>query len=263
MQARHLKNKGRIDGITSKQKSTTLTTQIFQKFGKAPSKENPIIPQQITLSRKLAPSLPKHPGAGNMTENAVSTGHGSHSRNFTANRRLGNQEPGYEFAVGSRNHKLQDLRQQIAIRENELKLKSAHLSKQSASNRQYAALKVNRDIVGKHQLNSDDPGEANRSMSKRLKVDGPSYAQRNPEVNLLPSKSISAPKELMLETSNKGVVDSVQKTSSTGLTQKRVVRWKSKDTEKVDIAGDLNSNKQAGQHLYYIVNHFGILQLNK
>ncbi|KAJ7971298.1 putative Zinc finger C3H1 domain-containing protein [Quillaja saponaria] len=95
---------------------------------------NKAMPKKVSLSRTFISSMTKIHGSNTRGTGPSSLGQGSRARNLNnLNRNLASREHAGDLGLGPNDTKLQDLRQQIALRENELKLKATQQNKESAS----------------------------------------------------------------------------------------------------------------------------------
>lgn len=146
-----------------------------KKSGKPPvslTKTNPLQETAKNVSKVRPEKSTSHPtnlssrlkgriGVNSRTIGAFAFEQGSGIRNcnILLNKSLGNQERGINQDVGWRNNQLQDLRQQIALRESELKLKASQQNNDVARNYQPTSAHV-------AQLELKEP------ETKRIKVGG-------------------------------------------------------------------------------------------
>lgn len=246
------KNKGRIEIIQGNGKPSALTTGGPKKYCKVPRNINLNMSKQPSLSRKIVPSLIKNHGANKRGEGVLSGGQGINSRNNINNKRKEGQDFG--FGLGSKQLELQDLRHQIALRESELKLRSAQLNKPSASVafKNSEAPNSSQDSIRRLVPKSADAARSGlrEPPSKRLKLGLSSYAGQRLEQGRPAARSLSPPKSLTLGSCKMNKVDNVEKASSAGVTESSIIRWKRQDGESVMMASqDLHENKQDGNTL--------------
>ncbi|XP_031378698.1 uncharacterized protein LOC116194112 isoform X2 [Punica granatum] len=226
---KQFKNEGRIGATHGIRKPSTLTTERPKKYGKVARNVNQTMAKRPSLSRTFLPSLVKNQGANRRADDL---------RSNIVNKRMEGLDLGIDYGIGSKNLKLQDLRHQIALRESELKLRSAQLNRQptSGARQESEALNSSKDSVRK--LKSADVAEIGAKVppSKRLKVGPSSYARQSVERPV--ARSVSPPKASMLERSKAGRVDRVQKQKapSAGMTESSTVRSKRQDSERVVVA---------------------------
>ncbi|XP_050899547.1 uncharacterized protein LOC127106286 [Lathyrus oleraceus] len=134
------------------------------------------MPKKLPSNRTIISSTTKIPILNSKGAGSWSLGQGSRARNFsTMNRTLASRERGRDQGAVSNDNKLQDLRHQIALRESELKLKTAQLSKESALvlGRDQNAMSLKNDKTKKNIPVSSgaaqlEPKEPDR---KRMKLD--------------------------------------------------------------------------------------------
>ncbi|KAF2318715.1 hypothetical protein GH714_010255 [Hevea brasiliensis] len=149
----------------------------------------------------------------------------------------------FHSRLGSNTTKLWDFRQQIALRERELKLKAAQENEESASvsGRDCTAVKLGSDTVGKYNAVSADVGqiEVKEPDGKRLKVSGSYSTQLASErrQEMLAVKSVLPLKEQAVESStlqDRNTVDHNQKESPTRRAESSVVKWQKQDNKRVE-----------------------------
>uniref|UniRef100_A0A0R0F5L3 Putative zinc-finger domain-containing protein n=1 Tax=Glycine max TaxID=3847 RepID=A0A0R0F5L3_SOYBN len=186
--------------------STKRTSSSLEKPNKLRQTSLPKeVPKRLSLSRTFVSSLTKIPGSNSKGVGSVPLVQGSRARNFNpVNKNLANRERGRDQGVVSNDNKLQDLRQQIALRESELKLKAAQQNKESASvlGRDHSAIN-SKNMARKSTPVSSGPAqlEPKEPDRKRLKVStsyGTSQAvDSQQEVPVV--KSLLPPKDSTLE----------------------------------------------------------------
>ena len=146
---------------------------------------NKVMPKKLSSSRTFTPSMNSIQGANSKGAGPSTVDQGSRGRNLNAlNKNFASRERGFDQSVGLNNNKLQDLRQQIALREIELKYKSALQTKESAlvPYRDHNATNLSNntarrfDATGANSLQSE-PKEPDK---KRLKVRGSFNTQPSP-----------------------------------------------------------------------------------
>ncbi|KAM4104531.1 hypothetical protein ACJW30_06G165000 [Castanea mollissima] len=154
-------------------------------LGKSARNINKVMPKKLSSSRTFMPSMNSIQGANSKGAGPSTVDQGSRGRNLNAlNKNFGSRERGFDQSVGLNNNKLQDLRQQIALREIELKYKSALQTKESAlvPYRDHNATNLSNNTArrfnatGANSLRSE-PREPDK---KRLKVRGSFNTQRSP-----------------------------------------------------------------------------------
>ncbi|XP_031270397.1 uncharacterized protein LOC116128784 isoform X2 [Pistacia vera] len=201
---------------------------------------NKIIPKKLSSNRIFVSSMTKiHGGA-----NSRAAEQGSRVRNINnPNKKLGSQERGFDPGVGLKNSKLQDLRQQIALRESELKLKAAQQNKDLAvvQCRDYHAMNLGKEAARKYQLPSADVGQLERKVpdKKRLKVSG-SYSHRitsDSHQEIPAAISIMPVKEPTLENSmrDRNKVDHIQKDIPVSRIESSIVKQHKQDDKRIDV----------------------------
>ncbi|XP_030512546.1 uncharacterized protein LOC115726702 isoform X2 [Rhodamnia argentea] len=233
--------------MNGNQKPPTLARKTSKKLGYPTRDSKQMMSKKNPSSRTFIHPKTKNQGANNGIGSAPSIGQGSTSRSLSMlNQKLECQEHGSDHVVGSRNLELQDLRQQIALRETELKLKLAHQNKQSVfgSLRNSYSLNLNRNPGGisvtasPHLPRSlDFPQlDAKEPPRKRLKVGVSSYAQRCVEQSTTAAKLCPPPKDLLLETGKMDKADHGPKPNSMNMTELSVTRCEMRDSERVVMA---------------------------
>ncbi|KAK6933210.1 putative zinc-finger domain [Dillenia turbinata] len=136
-------------------------------------------PKKGSLSRIFSSAINKNQGVNSRNAGSSMVDCGLHARNFNSlQRTFGNREHGFKQVLNPNTTKLQDLRQQIAMRENELKLKSQQIKEKIPTlSRDDSRINQNKDAGKKPKAPSannfqSDPGEPQK---KRIKV-GESYS---------------------------------------------------------------------------------------
>jgi hypothetical protein len=175
-----------------------------------------------------------------------SVGQGSQVKKFNSiKRNLANLEHGLELGVDLNSTKVRDLRQQIALRERELKLKAASQKKESpsVSGKDYKSTNISIAAARKsnaafYEVGQLAPKEPDR---KRLKVGGSYSKQLNSDGQQkmlattynLPSKE-QAPESSGLQDRN--MDDYSQNERLMKVTKSSVVKWERQDCRRVDIS---------------------------
>ncbi|XP_030489241.2 uncharacterized protein LOC115705912 isoform X1 [Cannabis sativa] len=139
-----------------------------------------VIPKRLPLNRTYISPVAKIPGPNVSGAGALPAEHSNRMRKVNSvNKNVSSQERGFGQGVGLNNSKLQDLRQQIALRESELKLKSAQRSKEAVSLRDENAVSLPSDAVRKIGATSAKSAqrESKEPEKKRVKVTG-SYSNQ-------------------------------------------------------------------------------------
>ncbi|XP_024020478.1 uncharacterized protein LOC21409015 isoform X4 [Morus notabilis] len=197
------------------------------------------MPKRLSLNRTFISAIAKTPGPNFISAGASSAEQGNRVRKFNSlSKNLQSRECGYDQGMNLNVSKLQDLRQQIALRESELKLKSAQRSKESASFRDDNALTVHSDATRKLGATSAKSSqiEPKEPDKKRAKVSGSYSTQLNAVVpkEAGGGKSILLLKEPAMQNNN--VLDTIKfdhghKGVSLGRIESSIVKWK-KQNEK-------------------------------
>lgn len=247
-ETKQFKNKGSMGTIHGNRKPSTLTTGGTKMYCKAPRNINLNMSKQPSLSHTFVPTMIKNHGGYRRVDDVFSGGQGINSRNNIVNKRMDGQDHGW--SLGSKKLELLDLRHQIALRENELKLRSAQLNKPSISGacRDSEALNSSQDSGRRLISKSADAAELGprEPPSKRPKV-GPSYyTGRSLEQERPAARSLSPPKSLMLGSSKMNKLDHVQKASSIGATELSIARWNGQDGSVVRASREPHESKQEG-----------------
>ncbi|MBA0666088.1 hypothetical protein Goklo_002542 [Gossypium klotzschianum] len=220
------------------QRPLTSSAPKLNKLGQTSTNTTRAIPKK-PLSRTFISSMTKINGGANPRIAVSSVDQGSQIRSFNPrNKSLACQDLLSEQGVVSNNSKLQDLRQQIALRESELKLKAAQQHKEIV-----LTSTMNLDNGGGRKWNatsaygSVDPKEPDK---KRLKLGDSNFTQSNsgaqPEVHHVKSNLVS--KDQKLETKSlqsKDKVDHSKKVDPVSKT-KSSIKWKKKDDKRVDVS---------------------------
>ncbi|CAK7325646.1 unnamed protein product [Dovyalis caffra] len=205
------------------------------------------IPKKSSMSRTFNSSMTKINGVANSRGvSSSSVGQGSQVKNFNSiKRNLASQEHGLEQGGDLNSTKVRDLRQQIALRERELKLKAAAQNKESASvsSKDYKSMNISSGAARKsnaafYEVGQLAPEEPDR---KRLKVDGSYSKQLNSDgqQKMLVATSDLPSKENALESSSfqdKSMGDCSQKERPSKRTDSNVVKWERPDFRRVDIS---------------------------
>ncbi|XP_039051686.1 uncharacterized protein LOC120193179 isoform X2 [Hibiscus syriacus] len=218
------------------QRPLTLSAQKINNLGQTSRNITRVIPKK-PLSRTFTSSMTKTNGGANSKVLVSSVDQGSQVRYFNSrNKNVACQDLMPEQGVVSNSSKLQDLRQQIALRESELKLKAQHketatMNLENSGGRKWIATSV--------YAGSIDPKEPQK---KRLKAGDSNFTQSNsgaqPEVRYV--KSNSVPKDQKMETNNFHFKDKVEQSKKVAPVSKAMpsVKWKKKDDKLVDISSD-------------------------
>ncbi|XP_021647068.2 uncharacterized protein LOC110640171 isoform X2 [Hevea brasiliensis] len=259
MAEKALEIKQNTAGVDGTRRLPSLSSEKSSKLQKTARNVNKVMPKKLSLSRTFISSTAKiNGGAHSRSAGPSSIDQGSLVRNFnTMNRKFTSPEHSFDQGLGLNNTKLRDLRQQIALRERELKLKAIHQNKESASvsGRDYTVVNLGADTVRKSNailvdVRQREPKESDR---KRLKVSGSYSTQlasdRRQEITAV--KSIIPLKEHALLNSalpDRNMVDHSQKESPSRRAESSDVKWQKQDDKRVDISSEniprvnINSN---------------------
>lgn len=220
------------------QRPLTSSAPKLNKLGQTSTNTTRAIPKK-PLSHTFISSMTKINGGANPRVAVSSVDQGSQVRSFNPhNKNLACQDLLSEQGVVSNNSKLQDLRQQIALRESELKLKAAQQHKEivltSTMNLDNSG---GRKWIATSAYGSVDPKEPDK---KRLKLGDSNFTQSNsgaqPEVHHVKSSLVS--KDQKLETNSlqsKYKVDHSKKVDPVSKI-KSSIKWKKKDDKLVDVS---------------------------
>ncbi|KDO67695.1 hypothetical protein CISIN_1g000307mg [Citrus sinensis] len=213
-------NTTRVDGSGRPPTSSAVKVKNLQQTARNVSKA---IPKKLSPSRTLTTTR-NHGGANSWVSRPPSVDQRSRVRNFSIKTKLGSLECGDQ--VGLRNSKLQDLRQQIALRESELKLKAAQQNKDLVI-----------DSCENYHLGRLDQKEPDK---KRLKVSG-SYSHRlttDGRQDIPATKSTvpvkePTPERSSLQDGNK--VDRSQKDIPRSRIESEIVKWDKQNGKQVHV----------------------------
>ncbi|XP_056161252.1 uncharacterized protein LOC115673039 isoform X2 [Syzygium oleosum] len=233
--------------MNGNQKPPILARKTSKKLGYPTRDVKQMMSKRLPSSRTFIHPKTKNQGANNGIGSAPSIGQGSAGRSLSMlNQKSECQEHGSDYVIGSRNLELQDLRQQIALRETELKLKLAHQNRHPVlgSFKNSYSLNLNRNSGGISVTTSADLPrsvdfpqlDTKEPPRKRLKAGVSSYAQRCVEQATTGAKLCPPPKDLLLETSKMDKVDHGPKANSTNMTEPSVTRCEIQDSERVPMA---------------------------
>ncbi|KAL5569130.1 hypothetical protein UlMin_025705 [Ulmus minor] len=208
-----------------------------------------VVPKRSSsLNPRFTPPVVKNRGFNSRGTGTSSVDQGYRVRNFNSlNKNQANRERGFDQGMGLNNSKLQDLRQQIALRENELKLKSSQLSKEVASFRDDSAMSLHSDATRKLGASYAESvlRELKEPEKKRAKVIGSYSTQLNSvsPVEVPVGKSTLQLKETAMENNDmqeKFKFDHGQKASSVGISESRIVKWqKQKDKQVAGVSENI------------------------
>lgn len=212
---------------------------------------NKVVPKKMSLNRTFVASTAKTQGTNFRGAGLSSIEQGNRVGKFNAlNKNLKSQDHGYDKGAGLNNNKLQDLRQQIALRESELRLKSAQRCKEVASYRDDNAMSIHSDATRKYgtiytQNVQIEPREPEK---KRAKVSG-SYLNKpnlvGPQENFTPKSGLPSKEPVMENNNQQDAIKSDHgwKGISVGRTESSVGKWKKHNDERV---GRISENISVG-----------------
>ena len=239
---------------------TKLNTTVVNENGRLPSTSSTkssmsqqatrnvnSIPKKSSMSCSFNSSMTKTNRVANSRgAGSSSVGQGSQVKKFNSiKRNLASLEHGLELGVDLNSTKVRDLRQQIALRERELKLKAASQNKESPSvyGKDYKSTNISIAAARKsnaafYEVGQLAPKEPDR---KRLKVGGSYSKQLNSDGQQkmlattynLPSKE-QAPESSGLQDRN--MDDYSQNERLMKVTKSSVVKWERQDCRRVDIS---------------------------
>ncbi|PON49464.1 Tetratricopeptide-like helical domain containing protein [Parasponia andersonii] len=226
--------KSSIIGVVSNQKPPAPSNS---KLNKQVSNAtvSKVMPKRLSLSRTFVSSMPKIPGSNSRGAGALSVEQGHQVRKFTSlDKNLSSRERGRDQGMGLDNSKLQDLRQQIARRESELKLKFARRSKEAVSFRDDNAVSLPSDAARKIDVISAKSSrrEPKEPDKKRAKVTDQLNSIGQQEASV--GRFISPLKEPAMQNNN--IADTTkfdpgQRGNSVGRTESGIVKWHQKKGE--------------------------------
>ncbi|KAL2329609.1 hypothetical protein Fmac_017190 [Flemingia macrophylla] len=207
----------RLDSSIKRISSSLEKSNKLQQIAKSVPKG---VLKRSSLNRTFIPPVTKIPGSNSKSARSIPPVQGPRAPNFNPlNKNLANRERGRDQGVVSNDNKLQDLRHQIALRENELKLKAAQQNKESASvlgrdhkamNSKNGARKNTPVSSGSAQLEPKEPDRKRLKLSTSYSTSQAVDSQQ--EVPAI--KSILPPKHYTLEKDyrqEKNKVDNGQK----------------------------------------------------
>ncbi|WCJ19563.1 hypothetical protein M5689_001848 [Euphorbia peplus] len=163
-------NRVLVDG---NQRVSSLLSAKSSKIQPTARNVNKVLPKNLSISRTFVSSATKV----NRSAKSSTVDVGPRVRNFSIMKRNSvTQESAFDQGVISNNSKLLDLRQQIALRERELKLKTAQPKKESATvvHRDNMAMSVGADTAKKSNAITEVGGklEVKEPDRKRARVSG-------------------------------------------------------------------------------------------
>ncbi|XP_016650143.1 PREDICTED: uncharacterized protein LOC103332619 isoform X3 [Prunus mume] len=156
--------KSHVTGVVANGKPPTSSFARSNILRQTARNVDKVMPKKMSMNRTFISSMTKIRGVNSRDSGPSSVNQGSRVRNFnTMNKNVVSRERGYDQGVGLNNSKLQDLRQQIALRESELKLKSAQRTKESITHEASKSSARYSDVI---------EGEPKEPDKKRMKVGG-------------------------------------------------------------------------------------------
>ncbi|CBI31708.3 unnamed protein product, partial [Vitis vinifera] len=267
----------RVDGNKRTPASSVRKSEMLER---TTGTETKMVPKKVPLSRRFIQST-KAKGFNSRNAGPLLIEQGSRVGNFSAlNKNLAKRDREVTQGVFLNNSKLQDLRQQIALRESELKLKSAQQNKEivsqqnketvSGSCKDNNSMNLNNSTTGKSRSTSIDIQqlEPKEPDGKRLKVSGTYSRQINSNLDdrhdVPAAKSLLGLKEPASQSS--GLLDRdkidhsyCEKEVPANRTQSSIVKWKKQDEKRpavslenlrkngADNIGDSQSDRNARQ----------------
>ncbi|XP_034704624.1 uncharacterized protein LOC117928737 [Vitis riparia] len=267
----------RVDGNKRTPASSVRKSEMLER---TTGTETKMVPKKVPLSRRFIQST-KAKGFNSRNTGPLLIEQGSRVGNFSAlNKNLAKRDREVTQGVFLNNSKLQDLRQQIALRESELKLKSAQQNKEivsqqnketvSGSCKDNNSMNLNNSTTGKSRSTSIDIQqlEPKEPDGKRLKVSGTYSRQINSNLDdrhdVPAAKSLLGLKEPASQSS--GLLDRdkidrsyCEKEVPANRTQSSIVKWKKQDEKGpavslenlrkngADNIGDSQSDRNARQ----------------
>ncbi|KAF7825249.1 uncharacterized protein G2W53_016413 [Senna tora] len=177
-QEKTVESKGNTSRLENNQKPLTSSLTKSYKLHNNARNVHKSAPKKLPVTHNTISSVTKIHAPNSKGVGSLSLGQGSRARNFnTLNKNLASHERKNDQGAVSNNNKLQDLRQQIALRESELKLKAVQQNKEPASvlGRDHNAIKLKSDPARKYTSSENAQLEPKEPDRKRLKL-GRSYA---------------------------------------------------------------------------------------
>ncbi|VVA12429.1 PREDICTED: ZEAMMB73_Zm00001d030666 [Prunus dulcis] len=156
--------KSHVTGVVANGKPPTSSFARSNILRQTARNVDKVMPKKMSMNRTFISSMTGIRGVDSRDSGPSSVNQGSRVRNFNSmNKNVVSRERGYDQGVGLNNSKLQDLRQQIALRESELKLKSAQRTKESITHEASKSSARYSDVI---------EGEPKEPDKKRMKVGG-------------------------------------------------------------------------------------------
>ncbi|GLT93094.1 hypothetical protein SLE2022_109000 [Rubroshorea leprosula] len=232
-----VENKSNLTGV----KPAVSSVEKLKKLGHNTRNVNKVMPKQLPLNRTGGSSMTKtFGGANSRGVGPSSMSKGSRVKYFNTQRKSSaSHEHGNNQAVSLNSSKLRDLRQQIALRESELKLKSAQNKEMIL-----AAVRDSNpmDLCNKKWILASADGnlsEPKEPDNKRLKVGESDFIHINldgqgeiPAVKILLSKEPELKKSSVQD---RNEVEQRQKIISMSTPESSIVRQHKHDDRVVDI----------------------------
>ena len=252
-----LQTKGDAVTVDGNKRPTAPSVRKSEMLERTIGTETKAVPKKVPLSRKVI-QWTKTKGFNSRNAGPLLIEQGSRVGNFGAlNKNLAKREREVSQGVFLNNSKLQDLRQQIAIRESELKLKSAQQNKEivsqqsketvSGSCKDNNLMNLNNGTTRKSRSTSTDiqQSEPKDPNGKRLKVSGAYSRQLNSNVDdrqdVPTAKSLVGLKEPTSQSSGPLDRDKTdhrycEKEIPADRTQSNIVKWKKQDEKRSAVS---------------------------
>ncbi|KAL7228845.1 hypothetical protein ACSBR2_007518 [Camellia fascicularis] len=125
--------KGNAQGMDGNRRPHTSAVPESQILQRTTRNESRVMPRKVSLSRTFVSSMTKINGPNSRNGQSLVEQRARFRISNTLNKKLADREHGGNQNMHLNSSKLQDLRQKIAIREKELKLKSAQQNKETVS----------------------------------------------------------------------------------------------------------------------------------
>ncbi|KAL6126603.1 hypothetical protein ACLB2K_074650 [Fragaria x ananassa] len=234
-----LQTKSNITRVNANGKPPISSIAKPNKLGQPARNVNKVMPKKLSMNRTFITSMLNIGGVNSRDSVPSSVEQRSRAGNFySMNKNIVNRERGNE---------LKDLRQQIALKETELKLKESELklkssqrTKESGTCQDENAKGLQRDGAGKCSTGDSDglQIEPKEPDKKRLKVSGtfstqltaPSPQELPVAKPLLPSKTTAVENHTQLDSSK---IDCVQKENQARPTESSIVKWQNPNDKHV------------------------------
>lgn len=221
------------------------------------STSSKVMPKRLSLNQTFISAIAKTPGSNFSSAGTSSVEQGYRVRKFNSiSKNLPSRERGHDHGMDLNISKLQDLRQQIALRESELKLKSAQRNKEAASFRDDNAISLHSDVTRKLGATSvksaqTEPKEPDK---KRAKVGG-SYS--NQMSSVVPKEVQGGKSILQPAMQNNTILDMIefdrgQKGDSGGRIESSIVTWKNQnEKQKAGVSENTTIGVKYGKQILY------------